>query len=159
MATSNDGSGSVGTPAGAQSQTQAQSNSVQITIEGSGDPTLERDIFAKIHSAGRQLGRIGDILDILVTSYENGLTAPPDAAVAGAIAAFRGMRADIAEEIRARSPERFIELLAKLRDEDGKAYAAVRPRLRAWLDANGDTEQAASGPGASDPVPGGGATQ
>lgn len=116
-----------------QNQTQSQSNSLQVTIQSSSDPALERRIFGKVASAGKQLGRIAHVLDILIGAYERDPNTVQDANAIAAIAAFRSMQADIASEKNARSPERIIEALEELRAEDGKAYVALLPRLRQWL--------------------------
>ena len=55
---------------------------------------------------------------------------------AAAIAAFRSMRAEIAKQVDARSPDRFIEALDALSAENGKAYTALLPRLQQWFDAH-----------------------
>ena len=44
-----------------QNQSQSQNTSVQVTIESSSDPALERRIFSNIASTGRRLGRIVNI--------------------------------------------------------------------------------------------------
>ena len=81
--------------------------------------------------SGRQLGRIGDVLDILSAVFERNIGAEPNGAAA--IAAYRNMRADIAREKAVRVPERIIEALDSLRSEDPKACAELLPRLRQWL--------------------------
>jgi hypothetical protein len=103
-------------PVDQQTQSQSQNTSVQVTIESSSDPALERRIFSNVASTGRQLGRIADVLDILVAAFERGTNVEPN--VAAVIAAYRDMRADIEREKAARAPERFIDTLEALRSED-----------------------------------------
>jgi hypothetical protein len=114
----------------------------------SSDPSLERRIFGKVASAGRQIGRIADVLDILIAAFERDTLPEPTAAAA--IAAYRGMREEIAREKAARAPERYIDALETLRSEDPKVYAQLLPRLRQWLN-----EQAGGGAAPTEPpVPG-----
>jgi hypothetical protein len=117
-----------------QTQSQIQHNSLMVTVQNSSDPGLEREIFKNVASAGRQLGRIADVLDILIVAYEGNPYVVHDANSFAAINAFRNMRAEIAKQVDARSPDRFIEALDALSVENGKAYTALLPRLQQWLD-------------------------
>ncbi len=123
-------------PVDQQTQSQSQNTSVQVTIESSSDPALERRIFSNVASTGRQLGRIADVLDILVAAFEHSTNVEPN--VAAVIAAYRDMRAEIEREKAARAPERFIDTLEALRSEDPRAYADLLPRLRQWLSEHAD---------------------
>jgi hypothetical protein len=116
-----------------QQQSQSQINSLQVSIQSSSDPGLERRIFGDVASAGRQLSRMSDVLELLLAADER--AAPPAADPAGkaAIAAFREMRRQIAREKKARSPERIIGPLESLRAEDQQAFTALVAHLRSWL--------------------------
>src|SRR5262249_29645281 len=117
-----------------QSQTQSQNTSLVVSIQSSSDPGLERHIFNNIASAGRQLGRMSDVLEVLIAAYERDPRTVPEPSATSAISAFRSMRSEIAREKEARSPERIIEALETLRAEDKEAYAVLVQRLRRWLD-------------------------
>ena len=56
-----------------QNQTQSQilNNALMVTVQSSSDPGLERQIFNNVASAGRQLGRIADVLEVLIGAYES----------------------------------------------------------------------------------------
>ena len=117
-----------------QSQAQSQSTSLLVSIEGSSDPGLERRIFGEIASAGRQLGRLSDVLEVLVTAYERNLANSVEPSATATFTAFRQMRSQIEREKAQRTPERIIEALEKLRGEDSAAFVALVGRLRSWLD-------------------------
>lgn len=135
-------------PGQTQSQTQAQTQntSLMVSIQSSSDPGLERRIFGKVASAGRQLSRMANVLEILIAAFERdgGSNATPIASEA--IAAFRAMQDEIAQEKAGRAPERIIEALEELRAEDPEAYGRVRSRLRQWLDGADDALPIASSP-------------
>lgn len=118
-----------------QSQSQSQTTSVVVNVERTSDPALERRIFSEVASAGRQFGRIFDVLDVLITAYECNASGTQEPSAADAISAFRAMREQIEKEKKDRSPERIIEALETMRREDQDTYLAVTSRLRQWLDA------------------------
>lgn len=121
-----------------QSQSQSQTTAVQVSIQASSDPALERRIFGKVASAGRQIGRIADVLDILIATFERDARLAPSAVAV--LATYRSMREEIAREKAAWAPERYLEALETLRAENPRAYAELLPRLRQWLSeqAGGD---------------------
>ena len=123
-----------------QSESQSQTTSVVVNVESTSDPALERRIFSEVASAGRQLGRISDVLEMLVAAYERSLPGQVESGAASAIAAFRTMREQIEKEKSERSPERIIEALDTMRREDNDTFQVVAARLRQWL-----TEEAQAG--------------
>jgi len=118
---------------GNATQGQQQSQSVIVNVENSSNPELESQIFER-HSAGRQLGRITDVLAVVLDALAGNaaLTLP---AAATAIGNFREMQNQIASIKKERAPEHFIAELEALRLEDPAAYSAVVTRLRGWLAA------------------------
>jgi hypothetical protein len=131
--------------AGQQQQQQQQQQIVNVNVPGSGDPALEAHIFQKLYSAGRQIGQISEVLEVLLAGWNPAL-ASPDANAA--IEAFRAMQREIADakRERARDPERFVQQLETLQHDDPVAYQRVVDRLRSWLSAAGPS-QAANGSG------------
>lgn len=130
-----------------QSQSQSQNTTVQVSIQASSDPALERRIFGKVASAGRQIGRIADVLDILLAAFERDARLEPGAVAV--LAAYRGMREEIAREKAAWAPERYLEGLETLRSENPRAFAELLPRLRQWLSEQGDSGAASKEPPAA----------
>lgn len=125
-------------PTQAQQQTQTQttsvSNELHIRIASSSDPGLERFIFADVASAGRQLGRLADVVAVLLDGYERAAGPGLEPRAAAAIQAFREMQSAIAARKSARSVERVFEALETLRNDDPAAFAELAGRLRRYLD-------------------------
>jgi len=116
-----------------QSQSQNQSQVVTLNLQNSSDPRLEAEILGKLHSAGRQLGRISAVVELLVqASAEH--AALRDPAAVEVLTAFRSMQDDIERAKRARRPEHYIAELERLRSEDPQAFAQLARELRDWLD-------------------------
>jgi len=114
-------------------QNQAQSTQLTVNFQNSSDPNLEVRILNQVHSAGRQLGRISAVLNVLLDALA-GNTALSTVAGSTAIEDFRKMENDISESKRAYSTDYFITKLEALRREDVTAYEATARRLRAFLD-------------------------
>jgi hypothetical protein len=128
-------------------QQQQQQQIVNVNVPGSGDPALEAHIFQKLYSAGRQIGQISEVLEVLLAGWNPAL-ASPDANAA--IEAFRAMQREIADakRERARDPERFVQQLVTLQQDDQVAFQRVADRLRSWLSAAGTAPvQAGNGSG------------
>lgn len=122
------------TPNQGFNQNQAQVQQVTVNFQNSSDPNLELRILNQVHSAGRQLGRISAVIDVLLDAVA-GSGALTTQAGSAAIDAFRRMEREIAESRRAHSIEYFIARLEALRREDVTAYDEAANRLRAFLDA------------------------
>ncbi len=117
-------------------QTQTQQQTITVNLQNSSDPQLELEIFNQLHSAGRQLGRMSDVLDILLQAMaDNPALNTPDASAA--IEDFRAIRRDIAQLKRSRSPAHYIAQLESLRQSDAVAFQAVITALRQWLQGLG----------------------
>jgi hypothetical protein len=116
-----------------QSESQSQTTSVVINVEKMSDPALERRIFSEVASAGRQLGRMSDVLELLITAFVQNASAQMGTDAIKTIDAFRAMRKQIQKEKSERSPERIIEALENMRLEDTATYRVVASRLRQWL--------------------------
>lgn len=118
-------------------QTQSQTQSLQLTLnlgQNSGDPELERRVLNELYSAGSQLGRVADVLELLIRAAE-GSPALQSHEAELALAAFREMRSKIAELKLARSPEqRFIAELDALKLRDRAQYDRTREVLHRYLD-------------------------
>ena len=52
---------------------------ININLGHSADPTLEAEILDEVGSYGRQIGRLGDVLAILLAHVDLGKLAPEDA--------------------------------------------------------------------------------
>ncbi|HEY3261624.1 MAG TPA: hypothetical protein VGJ95_15380 [Pseudonocardiaceae bacterium] len=105
---------------------------VNINTAGSGDPELERRITEQVASYGRQLGRVLDLLDVLVKHTE--LAGIP-AAERHAVDEFNRLSARIeAEKTRAAADDldRLVGQIHRLRG-DPQANAEALDRLRAAL--------------------------
>lgn len=118
----------------AQTQTQTQNTSLLVSIQSSSDPGLERRIFGQVASAGRQINRMASVLEVLIAAFERDGGSNANPIASEAIAAFRAMQDEIAQEKASRAPERIIEALEALRREDPDACGRLRSHLRAWLD-------------------------
>jgi hypothetical protein len=120
-------------PAPSQQQTQRQDQVVTVNLNSSGDPELERRIFTQVHSAGRQLGSLATVVQLLLDTQR----AVPGFASTdedkASIDAFEAMQADIAREKRRRDPELLIERLEALKTTDPTTYSAIRDALKHWL--------------------------
>jgi hypothetical protein len=124
-----------------------QQQQQQQIVNVNGDPALEAHIFQKLYSAGRQIGQISEVLEVLLAGW-NSVLASPDANAA--IEAFRAMQREIADakRERARDPERFVQQLVTLQQDDQVAFQRVADRLRSWLSAAGTAPvQAGNGSG------------
>lgn len=117
-----------------QSQSQTQRQTVEINVQSSGDPEFERHVFDRVHSVGRQLGRIAAVVEALLDAQAGAPNFAQTPQARAAVEAFRLMRADIAQARRLRDPDRLVAELENLRDEDPAAFSALRERLRIWLD-------------------------
>lgn len=127
-----------------QSESQSQTTSVVVNVEKTSDPALERRIFSQIASAGQQLGRMSDVLDLLIAAYEQTASNQMNADATNTIQAFRAMREQIEKEKIERSPERIIESLENMRREDNETYQVVAARLRQWLSEQLDINSGSS---------------
>ena len=130
---------------GAQNQSQSQSNQQLVTINvATANPDLERRIFSGVHSPGRQLGRMADVIEALIAATP-GLTNDPRAK--DAVDAFRSMQADILREKHRGDPRYLVEYLEALQRTDPQGFPAIAEPLRTWL--NGQPQPAAP----SQPIP------
>ena len=57
-------------PAQSQRQSQSQEQVVTVNLNSSSDPELERRIFTHVHSAGRQLGHLAAVVQLLLESHQ-----------------------------------------------------------------------------------------
>jgi hypothetical protein len=113
-------------------QSQAQQQQISINFQNSSDPTLELRILNRVHSAGRQLGRISAVVEVLLDAVA-GHPALTTEAGSAAIAQFQKMVKDIEDSKQGYATDYFIAQLEALRTEDPAAYAATAARLRAVL--------------------------
>ena len=127
-------------------QNQSQSQSLVVNIQNSSDPGLERKIFSEVASEGRQLGRISDVLAILLAAYERNSSEPLEPGIASSIRQFHEMQAQIEKQKKQRSPERVIEALETMRREDNEAYKLVASCLRKWLSEQPDASSDSTPP-------------
>ena len=116
----------------------SQMGFINIRNVKAGDPEIEREVVETVASYGRQLGRINDVLDVLVDHLEPDSLSGNDRA---AIADFRDMIEDIDRvKNRANSPESLLgaldDVLDRIRDleaEDPETYDRAARRVRKKL--------------------------
>lgn len=115
-----------------QNQSQAQSllQSLVVSIQSSSDTGLEYRIFSDIASAGRQLGRISDVLAILLDAYKADHTTNSDQQKA--FDDFTQMKKDIDAAGEARKLDRIIEGLEALRLEDRASFDMIINKIDEW---------------------------
>lgn len=123
--------------AGETNQSQIQQQSINISVASSGDVELERRIFSEVHSAGRQLQRLSEIVNVLLEqelSVNAALeTTEPSK---GAIEEFRKMRDDILKAKSAFQTDRVIAQLQALGKVDATEFGNARNQLLDWLNAH-----------------------
>ena len=120
-------------PGQAQSQSQSVNNQQQFTFNiATSNPELERRIFTGVHSPGRQLDRMGAVIEALIAAVP-GLTG--DAQAQKAVDDFQTMQAEILREKRRGNPRYLLEQLKDLQGSDPATFATVTAELRAWLNA------------------------
>jgi hypothetical protein len=106
-----------------------------VNLNSSSDPELERRIFSQVHSAGRQLGHLAAVVQLLLDAREADPSFAQSGEAQARIEAFRAVQADIAREKKRRDPERLIERLENLKTTDPTTFTAIRERLCKWLDS------------------------
>jgi hypothetical protein len=103
----------------------------------SADIGLEKEIVERVASYGRQLGRIGDVLQVLIDSSLRDARLNPSQR--RALDDFAQLRRDIDTLRRKRAGvddaaiERLRRSLAELKERDGAEYERVKKRLRDLL--------------------------
>ncbi|MGC3990922.1 MAG: hypothetical protein QM796_14845 [Chthoniobacteraceae bacterium] len=115
-----------------QAQSQSQSVNISVSLDSSSDPDLERHIFAKVSSVGRQLGRISEVLELLLNAYEQGR---PEASQDEAIVAFREMQQKIEAEKSERTQKRIKAALKELQDSASLLSVEDAGTLKALVDS------------------------
>lgn len=113
-----------------QSQTQSQAQSLMVNIQSLSDKGFEDKIFSQIASAGRQLGRISDVLAILLDAYKTDHT--PDTDQQQAFDNFNQIRVQIAAAREARNADRIIEGLEALRAADRASFDKIINKIDEW---------------------------
>ena len=102
---------------------------VNINSNNSSAPDTEQTVLAR-HSYGRQLGRVSDVVSLLVDQLES---RNPALADDKRVAQFRELRTEI-EAIKLKAAERRLERIAAdleaLRGADEQAYERAKARLR-----------------------------
>jgi hypothetical protein len=104
-----------------------------INVQSAGDPALERKIFGSVHSAGRQLGRICAVVELLLAQRAGDPAFAADPRERAAVQAFQEMQRDIQREKQARDPQRIIDALEHMRQVDPDAFRELLPRLSQWV--------------------------
>jgi hypothetical protein len=113
-------------------QTQSQSQTLNLTLNlgrNTNDPQLEQQVFNEMYSAGRQIGRIAAVLDVLI-SATNMRDALQSVEAKAAIDDFKEMQSDIQ---RVKDERSFIKQLEDLRVSDEPAYDRTIQALRTHL--------------------------
>ena len=116
-----------------QAQNQSINNQPQFTVNiATSNPELERRIFSGVHSPGRQLARMADVLEALITAVPAVVQSPEGSQ---AVADFRSMQADIDREKRRGDPRYVVEQLKELQGREPQTFATVISELRSWLNS------------------------
>ena len=123
-----------------QTQRQAQTQSIEISIGSAGNPDLENRIFRDVHSVGRQLARMSDAIAILLNQAGLGEALAPVDNPSAALAAFQTMRAEIRKEV-GEGDARLLEPLQALHDRHPDRFAALAPKLRDLLNGSASDGQ------------------
>jgi len=116
-------------------QNQSQWQSVTVNVAAAGDPALEARILNEVYSTGRQLGRLSDVLALLIAARSDAAVVD-GAAGRGVLNDFFAMRDEIEKAKAEREPEHFTDQLEQLRATNREAFGRVHERLGAWLAAN-----------------------
>jgi len=117
----------------AQSQNQSINNQPQFTVNiATSNPELERRIFSGVHSPGRQLARLADVLEALIAAVPAVVQSPQGSQ---AVEAFRSMQADIEREKHRGDPRYLVEQLKELQSREPQTFTAVTTELRTWLNS------------------------
>ncbi|MCB0209608.1 MAG: hypothetical protein KDJ52_09770 [Anaerolineae bacterium] len=112
---------------------------VNINYKNSANPTLEKEIVEETASYGRQLGRINDVVEILLQRIPDDSLSEPQRT---SKKSFEKMRADIAlvkaqhNSLPAKSVKSFIDALEQLKQDDHPAYEQVKAQLMTALTDN-----------------------
>lgn len=105
------------------------SATVNINSNNSSAPDTEQSVLAR-HSYGRQLGRLSDVVSLLVEELD---ARDPAAADDKRIAQYRELQAEI-EAIKVKAAERRLARIAAdleaLRGADAQGYERLKARLR-----------------------------
>lgn len=126
-------------------QSQIQQQSINISVASSGDVELERRIFSEVHSAGRQLRRLSEIVNVLLTrELSQHPTLKDEAPAKAAIEEFAAMREDILKAKSAFQTDRVINQLATLQKVDAAEFDKARTQLLAWLNTHSNDDSTAS---------------
>lgn len=105
-------------------------NDINVTEQNSSAPGIEREILA-VHSYGRQLGRIIDVLAVLIEKWPGG--APDDPSVQH----FTELRDDITA-VKTKRIIRAISDLAEMKEHNPDEYDHLIQELREILKAEPD---------------------
>lgn len=119
-----------------QSQTQTQTQSIEISVGSAGDVDFENRVFRNVHSVGRQLARLSEVVCVLVEKLELDRELPPVQDPLKALSNFRHMREDIRRERKERD-DGLIRSIEEIRDKDPARYAALAERLRELVGPGG----------------------
>ena len=119
-----------------QSQTQTQTQSIEISVGSAGDVDFENRVFRNVHSVGRQLARLSEVVCVLVEKMDLAQELQPVQAPLKALSNFRHMREDIRRERKERD-DGLIRSIEEMRDKDPARYAALAERLRELVGPGG----------------------
>jgi uncharacterized protein YfkK (UPF0435 family) len=115
-----------------------QQGFINVNLMQSSDPGMERDIVENVAGYGRQLGRIGEALRVLIDhgAVRAAALSPEERK---AVRDFTDMTDQISdltakrEQLTARQVDKFVDTLARLREKNPDGYQRVAERLRAAL--------------------------
>lgn len=113
-----------------QMQKQVQQQFLTVSIDSSSDPDLEQHIFSQVHSAGRQLNIISNVVEVLIAALEAEPNIVQTVSMQSAIKAFKDMRLDI---LRAKDTNKLVSQLEGLQKADPTKFDDLRNRLKDLL--------------------------
>lgn len=113
-------------------QTQQQVQVIHLNLTNSGDPELEARILREKYSAGRQLGRISAVVEVLLDGRTDS-SVFERAESKSAIDGFRSMVSEIDAVKRRAQPEELVQQVEALKQNDPAAFARIEAQLRALL--------------------------
>ena len=111
-----------------------------------GDAAIENHVLARAGSYGRQLGRMQEVLDMLIAR----MPPPPLSDVeARSIEKYRQIRSEVVAAVDEAKPaegaadlDRWLDDLAALRENDPEQFARVAARVRLFIDEPSAAERA-----------------
>lgn len=124
----------------AVNQLGGQFGLININTMASGDPALEQNIVQNVASYGRQLGRVADVLNVLIATKGNLAQLTP--AQQQQIDAFQQLteqinaaKKDHPQELSSADTQKFLDRLTALKAANPALYDTLRKKINAAINA------------------------